>query len=92
MCIRDRNNRMGQIFNLTFRNITATGSFQRRNAIKGWDAGHKVFNVVFENLKINGKYIHNAEQGNFEIDPKTTSNIVFKVDKSNDSKSVEPKK
>ena len=51
-----------------------------------------MFNVVFENLKINGKYIHNAEQGNFEIDPKTTSNIVFKVDKGNKSKPVEPKK
>ncbi len=88
----DRKNKMGQIFNLTFRNITATGSFQRRNAIKGWDADHRVFNVVFENLKINGKYIHNAEQGNFEIDPKTTSNIVFKVDKGNKSKPVEPKK
>lgn len=75
----DRANRMGQISNLTFRNITATGSFQRKNAIKGWDADHRVFDVTFENLKINGKYIRNAAEGNFEIDPRTTKNIVFKV-------------
>lgn len=77
----DRKNKMGQISNLTFRNITATGPFKLKNTIKGWDAKHRVFNVTFENLKINGKYIRNAKQGNFEIDPKTTHNIVFKVDK-----------
>ena len=70
----------GQISNLTFRNVTATGSLPRPNVIKGWDADHKVFNVTFENLKINGKYIRNADEGYFEIDPKTTANIVFKVD------------
>ncbi len=78
----DRANKMGQISNLTFRNITASGSFQRKNAIKGWDADHKVFNVTFENLKINGKYVRNADEGNFEIDPKTTHNIIFRVDAS----------
>ena len=76
----DRNNEMGQISNLIFRNITATGSFQRTNAIKGWNADHRVYNVTFENLKINGKYVRNAEEGDFEIDPETTDNIVFKVD------------
>jgi hypothetical protein len=65
---------------LIFRNITATGSFQRTNAIKGWNADHRVYNVTFENLKINGKYVRNAEEGDFEIDPETTDNIVFKVD------------
>jgi hypothetical protein len=86
----DPNNEMGQISDLTFRNITATGSFQRKNAIKGWDTKHKVFNVSFENLKINGKYIRNAEEGNFEIDPETTKNIVFKVDEDNDSRTPTP--
>jgi hypothetical protein len=73
---------MGQISDITFRNITATGNFQRPNVIKGWDANHKVYNITFENLKINGQYIHNAEEGNFNIDPETTHNIVFKVDES----------
>ncbi len=73
---------MGQISDITFRNITATGNFQRPNVIKGWDANHKVYNITFENLKINGQYIHNAEEGNFDIDPETTHNIVFKVDES----------
>ena len=71
---------MGQISDITFRNITATGSLPRPNVIKGWDAEHKVFNVTFENLKINGTYIRSAEEGNFEIDPETTDNIIFKVD------------
>ena len=75
-----RDGEMGQISHLTFRNITATGSLPRPNVIKGWDSQHKVFNVTFENLKINGKFIRNAEEGNFEIDPRTTGNIVFKVD------------
>jgi formylglycine-generating enzyme required for sulfatase activity len=71
---------MGQISDLTFRNITATGPFKLKSNIRGWDADHKVYNVTFENLKINGKYIRNAEEGNFDIDPETTHNIVFKVD------------
>ncbi|MDB4614231.1 hypothetical protein OAH18_00935 [bacterium] len=85
----DRKNEMGQISDLTFRNITATGSFQRKNVIKGWDAKHKVFNVTFENLKINGKYIRNAADGDFEIDPETTENVVFKVDEDNVSETPE---
>ena len=79
----ERKGEMGQISNLTFRNISATGSFQRKNTIKGWDAKHRVFNVTFENLRINGKYIHNAKEGNFDIDPATTGDIVFKVDEQN---------
>jgi formylglycine-generating enzyme required for sulfatase activity len=76
---------MGQISDLTFRNITATGELKKKNVIKGWNADHKVFNITFENLKINEKYIHNAEEGNFEIDPETTHNIVFKVDEDLDA-------
>ena len=87
----DRANTMGQISNLIFRNITATGSFQRKNAIKGWDVDHKVFNVTFENLKINGKYVRNADEGNFEIDPATTHNIVFRVDAANAAVKRPPK-
>ena len=76
----DPKNEMGQISDLTFRNITATGPFKLKNVIRGWDAEHRISNVTFENLTINGKYIRNAEEGNFEIDPETTDNIVFKVD------------
>jgi hypothetical protein len=86
----DRANEMGQISDLIFRNITVTGSFQRKNAIKGWDADHKVFNVTFENLKINGKYVRNADEGNFEIDPETTDNIVFKVTAPHNTKTPLP--
>ena len=86
----DRANKMGQISDLTFRNITATGSFQRKNVIKGWDADHKVFNVTFENLKINGRYVRNADDGNFEIDLETTDNIVFKVGAPHKTKTLIP--
>lgn len=81
---------MGQISDLTFRNITATGPFKLKSNIRGWDADHRVSNVKFENLKINGKYIRNAEEGNFEIDPKTTDNIIFKVDKANSTEMETP--
>jgi hypothetical protein len=76
----DRNGEMGQISDLTFRNITASGNFQRKNVIKGWDADHKVSNVTFENLVINGRLIRSAEEGSFEIDPETTENIRFIAD------------
>jgi len=83
----DSSKGMGRISNLTFRNITATGPFKLKSTIRGWDADHRVFNVTFENLNINGKYIRNAEEGNFEIDPETTDNIVFKVDEADSTES-----
>lgn len=72
---------MGRISNLTFKNISVDGAMKRSNTIKGWDPSHQVSNVLFENVIVNGKYITNAKDGNFEIDPETTDNIRFKVTK-----------
>jgi hypothetical protein len=54
---------------------------KKPNTIKGWDSNHRVSNVLFDNVKVNGRYITNAEDANFEIDPETTDNIRFKVTK-----------
>jgi hypothetical protein len=69
----------GQISHLIFRNITVDGSMKKQNTIRGQGAEHQVYNVTFENIKVNGKYITNAEDGNFEIDPESTKNIRFLV-------------
>jgi hypothetical protein len=78
----DSSRGMGRISNLTFKNITVDGPMKKPNTIKGWDSNHRVSNVLFENVMVNGKYITNAEEGNFEIDPQTTDNIRFKLTKS----------
>ncbi len=77
----DSSKGMGRISDLVFRNITVSGSMQRPSVIKGWDADHRISNVLFENLKIGGKYITGPEEGNFQIDPNTTSDIRFVVTK-----------
>jgi hypothetical protein len=77
----DTSRGMGRISNLTFKNITVDGPMKKSNTIKGWDSNHRVSNVLFENIMVNGRYITNAENGNFEIDPETTDNIRFKVTK-----------
>ena len=45
--------------------------------INGFDKDHLVQGVTFENLRINGKLITNAEEGNIKIG-EFTKNIVFK--------------
>ena len=69
----------GSLSDITFKNITVYGEQKLRNIIKGHDEKHPVYNITFENLKMNGKLINSAEEGNFFIDPKTTRNIKFVV-------------
>jgi hypothetical protein len=70
----------GNISNFIIRDFTATDcNLQRPNVLQGLDPEHRVFDFTFENLKINGKYIHNAEEGNFQLDPATTDAIRFVV-------------
>ena len=75
----DSSRGMGQISDLVFRNISVEGPMKRPNVIRGWDAQHRVRNVRFENVKVNGRYLDGPEAGNFEIDPNTTANIRFVV-------------
>ncbi|MCP4805205.1 MAG: hypothetical protein GY884_07640 [Proteobacteria bacterium] len=72
-------NELGQISDVTFRNISATGSLPQPSAIFGWDAEHGVSDVTFQNLRINGELIETAAEGNFQIDAATTDNISFQV-------------
>lgn len=75
----DSSKGMGHISDLVFRDITVNGPVRRPSTIKGWDADHRVSNVLFENLKIDGEYITSPQEGGFRIDPHTTSNIRFVV-------------
>ena len=75
----DSSRGMGQISDLVFRNSSVEGPMKRPNVIRGWDAQHRVRNVRFENVKVNGRYLDGPEAGNFEIDPNTTENIQFVV-------------
>ncbi len=47
----------GGVENVTFRNIRYSGQTPNLSIITGYDANHKVKNVTFEGLKINGRTI-----------------------------------
>ena len=68
----------GSISNIRFKNISLEGNCLKQNEIYGYSAEHKIKEVEFENLKVNGEKIKTAEQGNFKIDPQTTEKITFK--------------
>lgn len=75
----DSSQGMGRISNLVFRNISSTGPMRRPSVIKGWDADHRISNVLFGNVKIGGWIISGPAEGNVLIDPNTTDNIRFVV-------------
>jgi len=66
----------GSMKDIRVKNVTITGRLAPESHIYGYDAQHKVENVVIENLRINGKLITNAEEGGFLIRDHT-SNITF---------------
>lgn len=49
--------------------------------IRGHDRDHRISGVTFENVSVDGRYITSAEDGNFQIDPDSTSGVTFKVTK-----------
>jgi len=84
---------LGKISNVTFRNIcinTPDGKPMKRvNLLQGYDEKSTVSDFVFENLLINGHPVSDAKMGRFEIDPRTTSNISFRI---TDSAKAQPVK
>ena len=53
----------GGVENVTFKNIRYYGEQPNMSVITGYDAQHKVKNVTFEGLKINGKKIYDDMHG-----------------------------
>lgn len=68
----------GQIRNVTIDNVKVLSGRNNPSRIKGYDAEHTIENVTISNLEILGNKISSFEQGQFEIDEKTTKNITIK--------------
>jgi len=64
--------------NIYFKNISYNGINNSLSIINGLDKDHIVQGVTFENLRINGKLITNAEEGNIKVG-EFTKNIIFKI-------------
>jgi hypothetical protein len=75
------------IENIHFKNISYNGVNNSLSIIKGLDKDHMVQGVIFENLRINGKLITTAEEGNIKVGA-FAKNIVFKNEQSLKSKPV----
>ena len=67
----------GQISDITFKNITFTGSTSPKSLLLGLDSNHIIKNVTFDNILINGKHIENAEQCNMTVN-EYVKNVTFK--------------
>lgn len=65
-----------KIENITFSNITYNGEGEFPSHINGFDSVKTVENIKFINLKINGKHILSAKEGNIQIG-EYTKNITF---------------
>ena len=57
---------LGAIRNVSFKNITLEG-VTNENFIEGFDEEHRIENITFEKLTINGKLILNSEDMNLKI-------------------------
>ncbi len=67
----------GQIRGIVLENINFMDGRENPSRIKGYDAEHTVDGVTIKNLTLFGKEIKSAEDGNFQIDEKTVSNVTF---------------
>jgi len=56
-----------RIENVQFRNVTYNGKNENKSRIYGFDRDRIVEGVTFTNLRINGEWILDAEQGHFDI-------------------------
>ncbi|RPI42250.1 MAG: hypothetical protein EHM46_05420 [Bacteroidetes bacterium] len=56
-----RDTMRGKIENITFRNITYTGTFFPVTSMQGLGVDHDVSNILFENIVINGERVRNTE-------------------------------
>lgn len=67
----------GQVKNVVIENVTFLEGVENASRIQGFDADHRVENVTISNLNLFGTQVKSAQDGNFEIDEATVSNIQF---------------
>lgn len=67
----------GSVSNITIENVKVLSGRFNKSRIKGYDAEHKISNVVISDLEILGEKITDAETGKFEIDESTVDGIIF---------------
>lgn len=67
----------GTISNITVNGLTVLSGKECSSRIKGYDAEHKVSNVVISNMTVLGKKITSLENGKIEVDTETAENIVL---------------
>jgi len=73
----DDGSAQGNVQDLSFTNITVTGSQRSRSVIRGKDANNRIDNIQFTNLSIGGTLVTNANKDQyFEID-ETTASVGF---------------
>jgi hypothetical protein len=65
----------GQISGLIFRDITAETPFTVPSVVAGIDPDHRVSDVSFVNVHMDGACVSDAAGGNFQIDPATTDQV-----------------
>lgn len=64
--------RRGRIRNVHFKNVEVTAKKTPRSYLIGYDDDeHSVRNVIFENVRINGRHISKPQDGNFTIENAT---------------------
>ena len=56
---------LGNSYNLTFKNISLSGTQGARSEIKGWDANNGFHNILFDNLMINGTQVTETNAPNY---------------------------
>jgi len=59
----------GYLYGITFRNVTLTGNVLHANWLHGQNAQNRVSNIIFDNLRINGRLITNGADGQFAYGP-----------------------
>ncbi len=74
-----RSDTFGDITDLTLRNVRVDGPLAKANVIQSYEATGRFARITFENLRIGGRLIHSAEEGNFAVDPATVSDVRFVV-------------
>jgi len=65
----------GQISGLIFRDITAETPFTMPSVVAGIDPDHRVSDVSFVNVYMDGACVTDAAGGDFQIDPATTDQV-----------------